>query len=141
MAVEYLKNLHRMEETARVITMLGHHPYVPCRGFIAGIVYGDMEYEDYFNSNQEWLKKADALFVIDHSPGTDKEIAVATELGIPVYYSLRDLPIHRLGHSLGDLIGRRLSAELLSQIRDRLVHSAEFAEDVLRHVRGHGGMT
>jgi hypothetical protein len=42
----------------------------------------------------EWLKCCDAVLRLPgESTGADREVALAKELGIPVYYSIADIPI------------------------------------------------
>lgn len=89
-AVDYLKNVSRMFKQALRFTKLGAYPYCPTWDIMLGIIDGSLGYEDYFQLNQPWLERCDALYYIDHSPGTDREIARARELGIPVFNHMED---------------------------------------------------
>jgi len=93
-AVNYIKNMHRMIKTARSIRALGHSVFTPCEDILSGVVCGDLEYEDYFQNNLAWLEVSDAVFVCEgweSSKGTQAEILHAERLGIPVYYSIKEL--------------------------------------------------
>ena len=93
-AVNYIKNMHRMIKTANQIKALGHSCFVPCEDILSGIVDGNFDYDDYFQNNLAWLEVSDAVFVCEgweSSKGTQAEIAHAERLGIPVYYSIKEL--------------------------------------------------
>ena len=56
---------------------------------MCGLVGGDYEYADYFENNQEALKRCDEIYVLkgwENSEGTKKEIALAKKLKIKVTY-------------------------------------------------------
>jgi hypothetical protein len=93
-AVNYIKNMHRMIKTANQIQALGHSVMIPCLDILAGLVAGNLEYQDYYNNNLSWLEVSDAIFVCEGwetSKGTKAEIAHAEKLGIPVYYSIEEM--------------------------------------------------
>lgn len=49
-------------------------------------------YDFWLNYDIEWLKVCDVLLRIPgDSPGADKEVSLANDLGIPVYDSIEDL--------------------------------------------------
>lgn len=51
----------------------------------------ELKVEDYYAYSMAWLEVSDAVLVMEdyeHSKGTMLEIARATELEIPVYYSI-----------------------------------------------------
>lgn len=51
------------------------------------------EYEFWMRQDFEWLKCCDAVLRLPgESSGADREVALALELGIPVYYSIFDIP-------------------------------------------------
>jgi len=85
-AEEYLRNISRMIKTGERLRKRGISPYLPCLDLLLGIVSGQMHYRDYINLNLPWLRVSDAVLVIERSPGTDEEIAMAIRLNIPVYH-------------------------------------------------------
>jgi hypothetical protein len=93
-AVNYIKNCHNMIRKADEIRKLGFSVYIPCLDFLSGIVQGDYNYYDYFDNNLPWLECADALFVMpdsEKSTGTQIEIGIAHERGIPIFYEISNL--------------------------------------------------
>jgi len=88
------KNCHNMIRKADEIRKLGFSVYIPCLDFLSGIVQGDYNYLDYANNNLPWLKCANALFVMpdsEKSTGTQLEIRIAYERGIPIFYDISKL--------------------------------------------------
>ena len=91
---EMLKNMHAFYTMYNELLRLGFSPFNPANDYIYGIMYGDYDYADYFEPNLEWLKVADAVMVLPNwetSRGTKAEIAMAKQLGIPVFYLVNDL--------------------------------------------------
>ena len=85
--VEGLNNIGRMLRAARDIKKLGHAPFFPAWDILLAFANpGVFDYEDFFESNAAWLKKADAVYVISQSPGVCREIDIAREAGIPVLW-------------------------------------------------------
>lgn len=51
------------------------------------------EYEFWIKQDLEWLKVCHAILRISgESSGADQEVKIAKEMGIPVYYSVFDVP-------------------------------------------------
>ena len=97
MAIDYIKNCHKMIKTAKRVRDAGFSVYVPCIDILEGIVDGDFGYEDFFNNSQPWLLSADAIFLTPGwgtSEGTKREIALARENDIPVFDSLEVMIAH-----------------------------------------------
>ena len=93
-ACGYIKNLHKMIDTARKIRKLGFAVYVPCNDFMEGLVDGNFKYSDYFDNSQAWLDASDAVFLTpgwETSLGTLKEIERAKSRGIPIFSNLEKL--------------------------------------------------
>ena len=94
MAVDYIKNIHRMIIWAEKVRALGYAVYIPCLDFLCGVVHGNWSYEQYFSMNQPWLEVSDAIFLVpgwERSIGTKKEIAMAAQRNIPVFESMIEL--------------------------------------------------
>ena len=93
-AVGYIKNMYKMIKTAKEVRDAGYSVYVPCIDFLEGLVDGNFDYKDYFENSQPWLLSADAVVLVpgwETSEGTKREIKLANENNIPVYYSVVDL--------------------------------------------------
>jgi hypothetical protein len=91
LAVDYLKNVHRFVAADRALRRHGLAPYNPALDLLTGIFDGDLSYAHYFDPNFAWLEASEAVYLLDHSPGADRECARAVELGIPVFGSMNDL--------------------------------------------------
>lgn len=103
-AVGYIRNMHIMMLCADKIRRAGFSVYVPCLDILMGMVFGNYDYEDYFDNSQPFLEACDYLFVCpdsDNSPGTQKEITTARALGIPIVTSMEEL------YTTDDLVERK----------------------------------
>jgi hypothetical protein len=89
----YLRNVGVFFRCDRELRARGWAPYNPSADLFVGIMAGDFDYDDYFEPNLMWLEAAEAVFLIARSPGADREVARARELGIPVYTGLDTLPV------------------------------------------------
>jgi hypothetical protein len=86
------------------VLLKGHYPYVPhlshwldLRAREKGI---EFTWEDYVRWGEQWVGVADAVLLLGHSPGADRELAEARRLGKRVFFSLADIPdIRDLGLS------------------------------------------
>ena len=90
-AVDYIKNLHRMCNTALLVMKQGYSVFIPGLDFMIGYLAGDFEYPNYFDNSWEWLKVSDGIFVVpgsENSTGVRKEIRKAIELKIPVFRNI-----------------------------------------------------
>ena len=77
MACGYLKNVHNMMQTAERLRRLGYSVYVPALDMLMGVMFGNYDYEDYFQNSQPWLDAADGVFLCEGweaSEGTRREI-------------------------------------------------------------------
>ncbi len=89
---DYLSNIHNMVMAASEVRRMGHSPYVPALDFVLGIIAGDWTENDYRGISDEFLTVCEAVLVIGRSWGVDREIELAAKLGIPVYYTLNEIP-------------------------------------------------
>jgi hypothetical protein len=96
MAVDYLKNVSNMLETAEEVRREtdGYGVFVPAIDLLLGIKFGYSKYEDYFDNGQFWLKASDAVFLVpgwETSEGTKREIETAKQLNIPVFENILEM--------------------------------------------------
>jgi hypothetical protein len=74
----------------------GHQAFCPHLADYAdevGRIYGmPVEYERWIEWCIAWVDACDAVLVLAPSPGSDREVARARELGLPVYTSVADVP-------------------------------------------------
>lgn len=93
-AVNYIRNVHRMNQTAKMVRDEGFFVYVPCNDLIEGLIDGEFDYEDYFNNSQPWLLVSQAVFLVpgwEESKGTLREIELAKSKKIPVFDDLEQM--------------------------------------------------
>jgi hypothetical protein len=90
-AAIYLDNVKNMNIIAAAVYDAGFSPYIPGNDFFFSMFVSNMEYEDYIQLNMPWVVVSDAILVINHSPGTDREIDMAEAWGIPVFYNIEEL--------------------------------------------------
>ena len=84
-------NVNRALEAAGDLFKLGYAVYVPHTNFLWEMVVPH-ELGKWMEHDKEWLAVCDAVFrVPGESKGSDAEVALATELGIPVYYGMASL--------------------------------------------------
>jgi hypothetical protein len=70
----------------------GHAPFVPHLAHFWDRLYTNRSYEDWMMLDLAWLRAAHALLRLPgESSGADQEVALASELGIPVFQSMEDL--------------------------------------------------
>ena len=113
-AVGYIKNVHRMIKTARMVRGYGYSVYVPCNDFLEGLVDGNFEYHEYFDNSQPWILASDAVFLApgwETSTGTRKEMDLALKNGIPVFSQIEKMNEHfgmlAVEHLVNEAIERR----------------------------------
>ena len=91
---EVIRNIERVFSVARELRERGHKPLIPHSLHWYGVWYKRVmgSYPSY-ESMMDWcfglLEKCDAVVIIESSPGTNREIERAQELGKPIY-DLRD---------------------------------------------------
>jgi nucleoside 2-deoxyribosyltransferase len=97
-----LRNIGRGEELASILFQLGFAPFTPWhdKDFVIRQWRGDFTVDMFYKYSIEWLKVSDCVLIVDDyegmrsykdSRGTMREIEVANELGIPVFYDIIDL--------------------------------------------------
>lgn len=70
---------------------LGFATYLPHHSFISNAFHGH-HYEEWMDNDFSWIRVVDAIFRLPgKSPGADREVAFAKELGIPVFQNLPSL--------------------------------------------------
>lgn|SRR5574337_595747 len=89
---------HMVEGTRHAILMAeelrrrGHLPFVPHLSLLWDLVCPS-PYGEWLSYDLEWLSHCDAVFRLPgDSPGADQEVAQAKKLGLPVYYTSKEVP-------------------------------------------------
>lgn len=70
----------------------GHTPFIPnTHAFWAHVV--ELSFEQQLQWRLAWLQKCDAMVILPgESPFLDREVAMAMELNIPVYFAINEVP-------------------------------------------------
>lgn len=88
---ETVKNMSTLMEVSEQVRLNGFSTYTPALDILMGIKFGDYNFSDYFDNSVEWLKASNALFLTgdwDMSAGCLKEIDIAEESGIPIFFDI-----------------------------------------------------
>ena len=92
--IDVLTNMRRGMRLAYLVLQAGFAPFVPWFDHHFAFM-GPVSLDRYYRYSMSWLEASDAVIVqtlgAAASKGTRAEIARATELGIPVFYSLDEL--------------------------------------------------
>jgi len=87
-----VENTHKAIGAADALAEVGHIPFVPHLTLLWHMV-SPHPLQFWYDHDMGWLEVCDALLRLPGpSTGADAEVARATELGIPVYHSIDDLP-------------------------------------------------
>lgn len=82
------ENVRQAVLAADAVFRAGHAPFVPHLDFLWELV-APCTYESRMAYDFEWIKVCEALIRLPgESAGSDREVALARELGIPVYFSV-----------------------------------------------------
>ena len=95
--LDCLRNIGRGEDYAARVFLMGHAPFCPWHDKDYVLRNWDLwlSVDMFYRYSLAWLEVSDGMLVIpgwEGSRGTIDEIAFAHEMGIPVYWSLEDLP-------------------------------------------------
>ena len=92
-----LDNIRRGIRVSTEVLLAGHSPFCPWLDFLFQLLLKEGEtlaVDDYYRYSLDWLKVSDAVLVLPEwqlSKGTLAELETANDLGIPIYYTLKDL--------------------------------------------------
>lgn len=89
-------NVDLATDVAGALFLMGHFPYIPHslhwverRLQEVDLILG---YEHWMAWGLNWLDACDSLFLIDNSPGANRELKRAQERGIKIYTRIVDVP-------------------------------------------------
>ena len=75
-------------------SQLGHMAYNPLLSHFQHMVIPHHDVDYWYAKDIRWLHECDALLRLDgESVGADKEVEIAKILNMPIYYSLRSIPM------------------------------------------------
>jgi hypothetical protein len=85
-------NVRSAVHAAAEVYANGHEYYIPHLSHLEHAIL-PRPYEYWLKHDMAWLEVCDAVLRLPgESKGADAEVARAIELGIPVYYSIEDIP-------------------------------------------------
>ena len=89
-------NVNAAKDAGIFLVQRGHYPFIPHlthyvdeRTIEIGTV---LTWEDYIRWDLEWLKMCEAFLYMGNSPGANIELKAAQEQGLPIYYTVDDIP-------------------------------------------------
>lgn len=84
-------NVRRQIDAGEELINAGFIPYLPLLSHYQHIIHPH-SYETWVRLDNSWVKSCNALLRLPgESKGADEEVALAIELGIPVYHSIENL--------------------------------------------------
>jgi len=88
-------NLDAMNEAAAKILELGHIPLIGVNAALPVIEKSNIEnkYEAIMEISMAVIDRCEAILMIGSSPGADRERDFIKSKGLPVYYSIDEIPI------------------------------------------------
>ena len=92
-----LNNIHKFFIMDRQLIDIGFATYNPGKDFLGGVMFGDYTYDMYFENNIEFMKVCDGIIMLDNweeSAGAKREMELARELNIPIFFNVPALVKH-----------------------------------------------
>jgi len=90
---ECQKNVDHSLEITRELIKRGHNPFNPLLWHYIHLGWHDSpDEEKYFHLVSGWIEACDVFFYGGQADGVERELKIATDLGLPVYYSLEEIP-------------------------------------------------
>ena len=94
---EVKRNIKNAINIGRILFEKGYYPIVPHvlvrEYYNPEDKHGIFGYEPMMHYTQSIISKCDILLFIDHSPGVDRELKFAEDLGKPIYFDVNHLPV------------------------------------------------
>lgn len=88
------KNHETLNQAAAAVFERGHIPVIGVNAALEVLRYA--KYDDYREAMMKIslavIGRCDALLFIGESPGANRERDLATELGLPIYYAVDEIP-------------------------------------------------
>jgi len=89
-----LDNMRRGLELSYGVLKLGYAPFSPWLDYQFALI-GEVTIEEFYSYSLAWLAVSDAVIVVpegaEDSVGTQHELSVARDIGLPVFRSLDEL--------------------------------------------------
>jgi hypothetical protein len=87
-------NLNRLNEAAARVLEMGHIPLIGVNAALPVVEKANVtdKYKAIMDISMAVIDKCDALLLIAESPGANRERDLILAKGLPVYYSLKEIP-------------------------------------------------
>jgi hypothetical protein len=93
------QNAQTAIEAGVMLLQAGHTPFIPHLTLYVDKYYqdngmsidGELDYEDYMRYDFAWLRLCDAILYLSSSPGADREFAIAEQIGLKVFRSVKEV--------------------------------------------------
>lgn len=94
--IDVLKNIGRGQQVCAELFSKGFAPFCPWhdKSYVIDLPYDDFTVEQFYEYSIAWLKVSECMLVLEgyeNSKGTLKEIEIAKEMNIPIYYDINFL--------------------------------------------------
>jgi len=95
--IKVLENMRNGMRTSTEVLLAGFAPFCPWLDYQFSLMLREgekLKVEDYYEYSIAWLKKSDIMLVLpnsESSKGVQREIMIAEQLKIPIYYDLTKL--------------------------------------------------
>lgn len=93
-----LGNMRRGLDLSTEVLKAGFAPFSPWTDFQFSMVKDGISLQDYYEFSLSWLMSAEAVIVVpegaEESKGTQLELAVAKDRGLPIFWDLEELKAH-----------------------------------------------
>jgi hypothetical protein len=88
-------NLDVMNNAAARLLEMGHIPIIGMNAALPVIERADIEnkYEATMEISLAVIDKCEAILILGESPGVNKEKELVMSKGLPVYYSINEIPV------------------------------------------------
>lgn len=102
MSGPYTENPHYwtevIEKIGAELIQMGHTPFMPHKHFYLIEFAYPIDYEVLLAQDLEWLGVCDAILYVRSSPGADRELKHAKELGLKIFYSIDEVYDEQIEH-------------------------------------------
>ncbi len=94
-----LENVRKAMDAGLKVFKKGHTPFIPhLMHYVdkyAEVTGVPMEYQDYMNWDNVWLRECDAILVLAESPGVKVELEEANRLRLKVFNSIDEIEVEK----------------------------------------------
>lgn len=91
-------NVRNAIQAGDLIAARGHTPFIPHLSHFWHLLKPHEDINFWYSQDIEWLKVCDALLRLPgESAGADRELEIARELGLEIFYTIPSIPVNAPG--------------------------------------------